>query len=208
MNNARKVTNKKVSSPYLKLFALVLAIIVTGCTDQAARYKALSTFFDGVPILPAVDDLCRDQKNDLCKEYFEEMTIAATGGKKIKQTAGSKIRSIHPPYAQKNCQGCHDFKSANLLIRPKNQLCFVCHKNFIKGSNVHGPVSVGACLACHFPHDSQNTFLLRREKTALCAKCHQEKRLAYNMHVRVIEHHMACVDCHDPHSANAKYFLK
>jgi predicted CXXCH cytochrome family protein len=187
-------------------FGMVMAMLMAGCTaDPIDRHKMLTTFFDGVPALPPVQELCLNQMEALCEEYNQ---ADITDGMTEEGAAGKRLGSQHRPYAEKNCEGCHDFQAANLLIRPNNQLCFVCHTNFITGSFVHGPVSVGDCLACHFPHDSRYTALLRESKSAICSKCHREERLAAKMHEQVIAHGMECVSCHDPHSGNAQYFLK
>jgi len=38
--------------------------------------------------------------------------------------------------------------------------------------------------------------------------CMAEERLAVAMHEKVMSHGMACVDCHDAHYGQARYFLK
>ncbi len=116
--------------------------------------------------------------------------------------------SRHRPWAEKNCQGCHDFKAKNKLLLPLNEICSLCHKNFIQGHFVHGPVAVGACTACHDPHSSTNPSLLRKSLKEICFMCHLEKRLASQMHDKINASGMVCVDCHDPHSRNMRYFLK
>jgi predicted CXXCH cytochrome family protein len=95
-----------------------------------------------------------------------------------------------------------------MLLRPSDQLCSMCHKDFVTGSYVHGPVSVSDCLACHLPHDSIYPALLQKSKNEICEKCHVEERVAGRMHEQVISHGMQCVDCHDPHSGNVRYFLQ
>lgn len=181
--------------------------LIAGCTDPLARQNVLTTVFDGVPDLPPVEVLCEEHMGEKYKEFYDALAEAQQR-KEGQSEEKPGILSSHMPYAEKNCQGCHDFKAANLLIAPANELCFVCHKNFIQGPNVHGPVAVGDCLACHVPHDSKYTSLLQQERSTICTKCHIEKRLAENMHIQVISHNMDCVDCHDPHSGVAHYFLK
>lgn len=204
--------DKRKGLPGAVLFmvlALVALPFLVSCGDPLTRNKTLTTFFDGVPDLPPVEELCEEYMGDKYKEYYDALAArlqeAAGEGQEGKKSA---YRSYHRPFEEKNCEGCHNFKSSNLLIRPADQLCFVCHKNFIRGSQVHGPVAVGDCLACHFPHDSPYPALLQKPRNTICSKCHQEERLAANMHEQVINHEMNCVDCHDPHSGNAQYFLK
>lgn len=188
---------------------LVMGALLFGC-DPVTRHKTLTTVFDGVPNPPPVEKLCEEYMGDKYREFYAALDVYK---KKVASTDVDgeekvSILSSHRPYAEKNCEGCHDFKRKNLLLQPKDKLCVMCHKNFIQGNFVHGPVAVGDCLGCHLPHDSKNPALLQRPKNEICSKCHQEKRLAENMHIAVIQHNMFCVDCHDPHSGNVQYFLK
>ncbi len=209
MKGTEKYGNRIALKNVLRWLAMLPAFSVTifGCADPITSQKVLTTVFDGVPALPPVEVLCEEHMADKYQEFY-----AALSKQKEKKTDVEEVKSVavssHLPYIEKNCQGCHNFKATNKLIAPKERLCFVCHKNFIQGVNVHGPVAVGDCLACHLPHDSKFSFLLQQDKSTLCKKCHLEKRLAENMHEQVISHNMECVDCHDPHSGTVHYFLK
>lgn len=194
-------------------FGLIICLLclTNGCVkiDPLAKHKFLTTIFDGVPDIPSIDELCEENIEDLFNKYFEQKITEASSsdwdtGKISSEAAGS----AHRPWKEKNCQGCHNFQAENKLKLPKNEICFLCHKNFIQGKYVHGPVSVGACLACHDPHSSPNPSLLRKSLKEICFKCHLEKRLASQMHDKVIANGMVCVDCHNPHSRNMRYFLK
>lgn len=194
--------------------ALVAGVLLalTGCfnINPLAKHKVLTSMFDGVPDLPPIEELCKDNIEDLFNKYYEQRITAAeaggdlTGGNADKNKAGSK----HRPWAEKNCLSCHNFQADNKLKLPTNEICSLCHKNFIQGKNVHGPVAVGACLACHDPHTTANPSLLRKSLDTICFKCHKEKRLADTMHDKIVSNGMLCVDCHDPHSGNLHYFLK
>ena len=174
---------------------LVGLALLVGC-DQVARHKVLSTVFDGVPQLPPAEALCED--------YLAEMTVSsANEGDGEVRSSGSS----HRPYAEKECRSCHESAKNNALITTPDKLCFICHVDFVQGSNVHGPVSVGDCLACHLPHTSKHASLLQKNADDICAKCHVEERLAAAMHKSLKERGMACVDCHDAHAANGHYFL-
>lgn len=184
---------------------------LSGCLkiDPLVKHKILTTVFDGVPDIPSIDELCEENIEDLFNRYYEQkITEASTGdwdtGKVTFETGGS----AHRPWKEKNCLGCHNFQAENKLKLPKNEICFLCHKNFIQGKFVHGPVSVGACLACHDPHSSDNPSLLRESLEKICFKCHHEDRLAKAMHEKIIANGMLCVDCHNPHSQKVRYFLK
>lgn len=161
----------------------------------------LTTVFDGVPSLPSAEQMCSDYADKKVTAMKEEMA-----GVKTDQSAHKS--SMHEPYSEKNCNGCHDKTTGNGLVASKEDLCFRCHTNFIKGTMVHGPVAVRDCLACHVPHDSSYPSLLKVERSQVCLSCHREKRAALALHERVAERKMLCVDCHDPHFSNVQYFLK
>ncbi len=196
--------------PRLTAGLCVLLLLLGGCfkMDPLKKQKVLTSFFDGVPDLPPMEQLCKDNIESLFNTYYEQRIAAAQHGDSEEDKGKKQTGSKHRPWAEKNCLACHNFQTASKLKLPKNELCGMCHKNLIQGRNVHGPVAVGACLACHLPHSSENPYLLRRPLATLCFKCHKEKRLAASMHEKVIAHGMFCVDCHNPHSGNMHYFLK
>jgi len=175
-------------------------VMICGC-DPVTTHKITSTIFDGVPSLPPPEQFCR--------EYHERTVAEELEAARKKELAAVKTEgSSHPPYADKRCDDCHDKSKESGLIRPRNEICFVCHPTINKGAFVHGPASVGGCLECHEPHSSSNPSLLKFEKRSLCGGCHREKRLAETMHKSVTAKGMLCMDCHDPHSSNVRYFLK
>lgn len=198
MSEAGSRHNRQRGRGFLLVVMALLAL--SGC-DAATRYKVLSTIFDGVPRLPPAEEYCQDHARQSAvsagPESIAQGTTAATPAK------GSE----HPPFVEKRCNDCHDFSKPDGLLRPKRELCALCHKDFIQGAQVHGPVAVGDCLACHHPHNSAFTSLLLADKSAICAKCHREERLAARMHGAVGEHAMNCSDCHNPHFGQAEYFL-
>lgn len=176
----------------------VCLVLLAGC-NPVTRHKVLSTVFDGVPALPEPEELCAD--------YVAKVAESGSEGEgDSRETTGS----THKPYGEKRCNDCHaQNKSENDgLIRPKQELCFVCHDAIINGPFVHGPVAVGDCLACHLPHSSTFPALLRKGPEELCQSCHREERLAATMHQRVTDREMACGECHGPHSGEARYFLR
>jgi predicted CXXCH cytochrome family protein len=198
---------KGVHTPVMKraflclvLISVGLAAALSGC-DSVTRHKVLTTIFDGVPSLPPPEQLCM--------EYAEAQVAAAMQEELPEADASQKFAgSTHLPYAEKNCNGCHDRNKEGGLILPRAKLCFACHTDFFKGKMLHGPAAVGACLSCHSPHKGRYPNLLMYGKTELCNRCHQESRIAAKMHDRLTAQNMACVDCHDPHSGDVPYFLK
>jgi predicted CXXCH cytochrome family protein len=183
----------------LCVFSVFTLLVLSGC-DPITRYKVTSTIFDGVPALPPPEKLCED--------YAEKKVAEAMSSQLQKEAQKSPGSSTHLPYQEKQCDDCHDKTKEGGLIRPKNELCGVCHTNFIKGSYVHGPVATGACLACHEPHSSGFPKLLKTSPEKLCTTCHRERRSAAAMHDRFAARQLLCSDCHDPHSGNAQFFLE
>ena len=204
--------NKRAETSYLSKnilkalsFAFLSCLLLASCGDTVARHKVLSTIFDGVPSLPPA--------GEMCNQYYQERVAAETAGREItsaEENSAQNRSSSHKPYDEKKCRDCHsNDKNVNAgLIAPKRGLCGVCHKDFIKGHNVHGPVAVEDCLSCHLPHNSQYPSLLKEDPDKICATCHQESRLAAAMHDRFVVKTISCGECHDPHAGDARYFLK
>lgn len=186
---------------------LFLLAVLYGCSDPVRNHSLLSSLFDGVPDLPSVNALCRDHMDELCKQCDngKPIRMAANSSNKGKSRRGG---SKHKPYAEDHCGDCHEVESNNRLLKPKEQLCFMCHRDLLDHRHLHGPAAVGACTVCHLPHESSNPALLRKSLGQICISCHIEERLAQVMHERVIEHDMFCFDCHDPHGSNLRFFLK
>jgi predicted CXXCH cytochrome family protein len=178
--------------------AAVPLLLCPGCSTPVSRDIA-SLLFDGVPALPVPEKFCASWMAE--KEAEEKLA-------RQKEKGPAPSGSSHPPYAEKKCNSCHDTSKEGGLAAPMEKLCFLCHKDIIKGAEVHAPAVAGNCLACHQPHDSVFPSLLKTEKAKLCDSCHMEKRLTTGLHASVSKAGLVCTDCHDPHAGNAKYFLK
>jgi len=122
---------------------------------------------------------------------------------------------VHPPVAE-GCVDCHDPHQSPRRFQlkgeegPISSLCFRCHEQgmFTK-EHRHGPVGSGDCIACHRPHASNNERLLIAPTAGgeLCFRCHQDRKSEFTMkqvHPPVEED---CTNCHDPHSAEARFQL-
>ncbi|PKN12845.1 MAG: cytochrome C [Deltaproteobacteria bacterium HGW-Deltaproteobacteria-4] len=184
------------------LVGFSLCVFFGGC-DSVNRHKVLTTIFDGVPAPPP--------PGQVCEEYAQQRLAAALAGGdgETVNPATLQAGSEHPPYRDKHCDDCHArTQSSGFVTAQVEDLCFVCHKDFIKGKYVHGPVSASACLFCHDPHSSRNPALLKAEKSAICQECHNEARVAAGMHNMVSSRNIECVNCHNPHYGNAPNFLK
>lgn len=184
------------------LLALLLIMpILAGC-DPFLRSKIVTTVFDGVPSLP--------NPTEYCQAYHEQqLAIEKARGEAAKQKDALKIGSEHPPYAERRCDDCHDKAKGDAggLKLPRNELCESCHTGFIQGNFVHGPVAVGDCLACHHPHSSGFPSLLLASRDSICTVCHREERQTKSMHDRFIKQGTTCIDCHNPHFSDIRFFL-
>lgn len=94
--------------------------------------------------------------------------------------------------------------------------CVKCHSAVIKHKVLHGPVSAGACQACHAKEvkgaDSKkrHTFELAAEQPELCFQCHDAFKDSYgplkNKHAAVDAG--GCTACHSPHGSSQRLMLK
>jgi predicted CXXCH cytochrome family protein len=180
---------------------LVVVASLGGCNSLTA-YKVTSTIFDGVPRMPPADQYCKDYHD---QAMLEELTEE---GRRSKEQGSSQGESAHPPYVEKRCNDCHDKNKESGFVVEADKLCVHCHTGFPSGEFVHGPVAVGACLKCHVPHSSKYPSLLVRPRTEVCSICHTEPRAAMGLHKTAISKEIACVDCHNPHAGNDRYFLR
>lgn len=187
----------------LKYVALVCACLALWGCNPVTRHKVLTTIFEGVPSLPPADQLCSEYADKKVQDLRDELAGKKSDGKEV-----LKLASVHRPYDEKKCDDCHDKSKEDGLVRPKKQLCAMCHPTYVQGLWVHGPTAVGDCLACHLPHNSNHVKLLKHDVAQVCSACHQEARLAAAMHDKVGARQMNCIDCHDPHSGNSSFFLK
>jgi predicted CXXCH cytochrome family protein len=178
-------------------FITAAAVVLGGC-DPLTMHKVTSTLFDGVPSMPPAEQYC--------KEYHVQATLDELAAKRKQQ--GVVLESTHPPYAEKRCNDCHNKDTDSGFVVAADALCAHCHKGFPKGSFLHGPAAVGACLKCHLPHSSQNPSLLSKSKEDVCGVCHAEPRIAQKLHTTATAKGLACTDCHDPHGGNNRFFLR
>jgi predicted CXXCH cytochrome family protein len=189
---------------HILLITAGLAILALSGCDPLSRHKTLATIFDGVPSLPPPEQLCAEYADRKINELRDELT----GRKAAEQQKPAGDKSRHNPYEAKKCDNCHDKTTESGFIKPKNELCQVCHTDFIKGSYVHGPVAAGDCLFCHEPHTSRYPSLLKKDVDETCGGCHREKRQAAAMHRKMKDSKIDCTECHNPHFGTVPYFLK
>ena len=167
--------------------ACLAAAVLSGCSSTTS-YRVLRIFFDGVP------------------NPEEKKAAAAQPGAVPGKAAPSAAFSEHGPYAARLCEACHQ-KQTNVLIVPKQDLCYRCHDLQLNKKYVHGPLASGGCVVCHDPHSSPYRHLLVAESSTFCLRCHDAGEVSQNpAHQQAGE--AQCTDCHDAHMSDHPYLLK
>jgi predicted CXXCH cytochrome family protein len=81
-----------------------------------------------------------------------------------------------------------------------------CHAGFAVAEQVHSPVGLGRCEACHQPDTGNHTFPLKRPGNQTCTFCHDLNETGTHIH-EPMEEEFGCIVCHDPHAAPGKFLL-
>lgn len=202
-----KVSRKKGSSwnrlPFtVTLLVLVSSLLIlTGCNKQS-RYRVLNTLFDGVP---HPDDVLTAEEMAAREAPLDERS-------RLSKLRPLTIRYRHPSggSAAGECSLCHGDTKA--LVIPGKDMCVKCHSQVKeKRAFIHGP-AVLDCIVCHDPHESKAPSLLKVIGNELCFACHyrQNREDAYKAeaHKEVEGKEFLCLDCHDPHGGNDRFFVK
>lgn len=175
-------------------FIITLLVFVIACTPNK---EILSIFFDGVPDSTKVNTTSNLLVQNADSNDLKNNLLART-----KEQTFS-----HSPYKEKNCDNCHIKTSMGKFVDEQPTLCYQCHEDFSsKFSYLHGPVSGGACTACHSPHVAKFEKMLLRKGQDLCTKCHDiEMVLKNENHSGIGETN--CTECHNPHGGTDRYIL-
>ena len=65
----------------LSLILLLCLIVFSGCSDDPlVRHKLKTDFFDGVPELPPLAQLCEDNMDDIFNTYYQNRLAEASAG--------------------------------------------------------------------------------------------------------------------------------
>jgi len=175
-------------------FSAAAFLMALAACQPAVRYRTLSFFFDGVPDPNAPQAPSHTQTREAALYHPEPR---ATPDRPIPPP----IVSVHKPYAENQCQQCHDMSKRFVPMAVDPTLCDKCHKEQrIREGWDHGPVNLGTCIPCHSrpPHDSIWPHLLAKPVPDLCLDCHLEDV------TRVAAYHLVpelpqCTLCHDAH---------
>jgi predicted CXXCH cytochrome family protein len=111
------------------------------------------------------------------------------------------------------CVFCHEIPADggfSRLVKTSEPLCFKCHqKDQFKGSFIHGPIAVGACITCHDPHGGNVPGMLRIVGPQMCLECHKDMNARFtNARFRHKSAVTSCTDCHSPHMSEQPHMLK
>ncbi len=92
-------------------------------------------------------------------------------------------------------------------VDPRGCVTEECHANIKDFAQLHGPVNVDACDACHRLDDATtHSFSLARPKEQLCTFCHQLDLDRPVVHEPLRQGE--CLACHDPHGGPDVRFLR
>lgn len=204
--------------------AILLGLGASVSCSGATKEKLLGVFFDDPP---------RAEEEARADSAGAEEPAAPEGTEQT-GTVAAPSGSVHPPYAERRCWGCHSLTGSKSfagvgsaqaaagsgshearLLYPKDELCVQCHTEMTyealeeRGEYLHGPTGAGECLECHEPHKSQYANLLSRGDPFenLCFSCHDsEDVFATDPHGDLEGE--ACNECHDPHVSDQESLLR
>lgn len=171
------------------LLLLPLFVVVTlGCSEGAK--DRLTRFFFEVP-----EGTSDDAANTEAASPDEATTAVAA--------PEPRYVSVHAPYRDKRCGGCHDTANRMRVFDDQAAACAACHQRYFTDAVEHEPVAGGDCDTCHLPHRSTFSYLLKGTVLESCADCHDPDDLGEEGHdVPSVEN---CTACHDPHFGSAPY---
>ena len=167
----------------IRVIALCLIALV-GCSQ--ATHERLSKFFFEVP------------EETSSSSEGETASAASAEEPPMLVLPESKYKSVHPPYAQRSCDTCHD-TAARMRVRENFlDVCSECHERYFSSDVGHPPVAAGECIECHDPHRSEHAALLKQAMFETCIDCHDEPEdLSEEAHGG--DDAENCTKCHDPH---------
>lgn len=174
-----------------------MLLVVSQCSPYAGS-RILSFFFDGVPGSDTSHIVSPDTIS------VQKDSVRITEDADLEKVA---VMVVHYPYAERECESCHDPGSLGSMIESEPGLCNLCHEDLgILYNYLHGPVAGGYCTACHNPHQSKYESLLRYSGEELCFYCHIEADVSQN-EIHQDLGNMVCMDCHNPHGGEDKFIL-
>ncbi len=177
----------------LGLAVSIVLIVSLGCS-QAARDSFKHWFFE-IP----------EQSEVTSEAPAAEPESSSAKAETAPHQVESKYLSVHAPYADRQCNRCHDPEQRMAVRDDLEGCCLSCHRQYFDEDTIeHSPVADRECLTCHDLHRSTQLSLLKGSVLELCAPCHDEpSELSEDAHGgEGVEN---CVRCHDPHFGEAPY---
>ncbi|MGB2984627.1 MAG: cytochrome c3 family protein [Phycisphaerae bacterium] len=157
--------------------------LVLGCS-QGAREQFKHWFFE----VPGEAEIGRVAEAPVPAPYKSPVLVLPERG----------FTSLHQPFVQRNCRGCHDATDRMAVLEDLEESCGACHARYFTDEVGHGPVAAGECGECHLAHRSEHPHLLKGPVYDLCVECHDEPEdLSEEAHSG--EGVERCTVCHDPH---------
>lgn len=180
---------------------LAVCVALPACSETT-RHRVLSFFLDGVPPPGTPPPPKRRGAST------PRLTVQAPQAPA--ESIVGRVRMFpHAPYRDNRCGGCHDLESGGLVQPLERGLCASCHPTTPgDAAYVHGPVAVNACVQCHHYHASPYPKLLVLDPVATCLQCHDRQDLSEEPHHPKEPEARSCVECHDPHGGDDRFFLK
>ena len=187
--------------PFLVVLSVSLAVVVavSAACSRETTHRVLVFFYDGVPPL--------DGAAVPAEGVMPEPAPGTTTSQQPRQLQARKKMYTLPPYAENNCEGCHNVRNGRLVKSVREGLCQTCHPDKPpKKKYTHGPMAVNGCLMCHHYHKSEYPKVLLADAQTLCFHCHEKRELRTDEHHATIEQEL-CIDCHDAHGGDDRFFL-
>lgn len=164
---------------------LVIALVIWGCS-QSARERFAHFFFE-VPT-----------ETEAISPPAEAAAPPATPESDAAPPPAVRFASLHAPFRDRDCVGCHDASQRMQVRANYAESCKDCHGGYFTEAVGHSPVTDGDCALCHLPHQSVHPALLRQPVYETCVDCHEPPaELSQPAHAGTgVEN---CVRCHDAH---------
>jgi DmsE family decaheme c-type cytochrome len=141
----------------------------------------------------------------------------------LKNTAHWRIANPRSPAATMGCESCHGpgsrhiedpsddtsiRKFSKMASRDVSATCLTCHtkaSHALWDGSIHDARNL-SCTTCHSVHEPKGATaqLKAANELDVCVSCHrtQVQKVKRPSHMPVVEGHMQCSSCHNPHGSN------
>lgn len=116
---------------------------------------------------------------------------------------------VHLPAGDRACGSCHSEDVGGHrypLLRPRAELCTLCHATGLHQPVQHQGMTADGCLGCHQPHGgASRAMLIAGSPSETCSSCHTRAEGPVR-HPPYAE--QRCDLCHDSHGSESKGLLR